>query len=94
MNHLSPAYVAPEDAGLFRVSEPGWYAFDDDHNPVLGPFNSDEEYVEAIRAGVRNDRRLHYRSAEARASTLLTDLAYQRPPRGVLMPRAFSASAI
>ena len=29
-----------------------------------------------------------------RASKLLTDLAYQRAPRGVLMPRAFSASAI
>jgi len=36
MNHLAPAYVPPEDAGLFRVSEPGWYAFDDDHNAVLG----------------------------------------------------------
>jgi hypothetical protein len=50
MNHLSPAYVAPEDAGLFRVFEPGWYAFDDDHIPVLGPFNSDEECVEAIKS--------------------------------------------
>ena len=29
-----------------------------------------------------------------RASKLLTDLAYQRAPRGVLMPRAFSASAM
>jgi hypothetical protein len=29
-----------------------------------------------------------------RASTLLTDLAYQRPPRTVAMPRAFRASAI
>jgi len=36
MNHFAPAYVPPEDAGLFRVSEPGWYAFDDDHNAVLG----------------------------------------------------------
>ena len=50
MNHLVPAYVPPEDAGLFRVSEPGWYAFDDDHNAVLGPFNSDEECVEAIKS--------------------------------------------
>jgi hypothetical protein len=50
MNHLAPAYVPPEDAGLFRVSEPGWYAFDDDHNAVLGPFNSDEECVEAIKS--------------------------------------------
>ena len=31
---------------------------------------------------------------QARASTLLTDFAYHRPPRGVLMPRAFNASAI
>ena len=29
-----------------------------------------------------------------RVSTLLTDLAYQRLPRGVLMPRALRASAI
>jgi hypothetical protein len=32
--------------------------------------------------------------AQARASMLLTDFAYHRPPRGVLMPRALSASAI
>jgi transposase-like protein len=32
--------------------------------------------------------------AHALPSTLLTDFAYHRPPRGVLMPRAFSASAI
>jgi hypothetical protein len=30
----------------------------------------------------------------ARASTLLTDLAYHWPPRGVLMLRALRASAI
>ena len=30
----------------------------------------------------------------ARASTLLTDLAYHAPPRAVAMPRAFNASAI
>jgi hypothetical protein len=30
----------------------------------------------------------------ARARTLLTDFAYHRPPRGVLMPRALRASAI
>jgi hypothetical protein len=34
MDHLAPAYVPPEDAGLFKVTEPGWYAFDDDHTPV------------------------------------------------------------
>jgi hypothetical protein len=33
-------------------------------------------------------------SAYARASRLLTDLAYQRPPRGVLIPRALRASTI
>jgi hypothetical protein len=36
MDHLAPAYVPPENAGFFRVKEPGWYAFDDDHIPVLG----------------------------------------------------------
>src|SRR5262249_15426925 len=30
----------------------------------------------------------------ARANTLLTDLAYHCPPRGVLMPRALRASAV
>jgi hypothetical protein len=35
-----------------------------------------------------------YPQCQARASTLLTDLAYQAPPRGVVMPLAFSASAI
>jgi hypothetical protein len=35
MDHLAPAYVPSEDTGLFRVKEPGWYAFDDDHLPVL-----------------------------------------------------------
>jgi hypothetical protein len=49
MDHLAPAYVPPEDAGLFKVTEPGWYAFDDDHIPVLGPFGSDEECLEAIK---------------------------------------------
>jgi hypothetical protein len=49
MNHLAPAYVRPEDASLFRVKEPGWYAFDHDHIPVLGPFKSVEECLEAIK---------------------------------------------
>jgi hypothetical protein len=49
MDHLAPFYVPPEDAGLFRVKEPGWYAFDDDHMPVLGPFSSNEECEEAIK---------------------------------------------
>jgi hypothetical protein len=35
-----------------------------------------------------------HRVVQARANTLLTDFAYQAPPRGVLMPRAFNASAI
>ena len=47
----------------------------------------------------RRHQRPHYPSRphsqiQARASTLLTDLAYQAPPRGVVIPRAFSASAI
>jgi hypothetical protein len=35
---------------LVQGREPGWYAFDDDHDPVLGPFNLDEECVEAIKS--------------------------------------------
>jgi hypothetical protein len=49
MEAPTPAYVPPEDTTLFRVKVPGWYAFDHDHVPVLGPFNSNEECVEAIR---------------------------------------------
>jgi hypothetical protein len=30
----------------------------------------------------------------SRAKTLLTDFAYHFPPRGVVIPRAFNASAI
>jgi hypothetical protein len=50
MDQLLPAYVLPEEASLFRVKEPGWYAFDHDHIPVLGPFKSDEDCVEAIKS--------------------------------------------
>jgi hypothetical protein len=46
----APAYVPREDTELFKVTVPGWYAFDDDHIPLLGPFNSREECVEAIRS--------------------------------------------
>lgn len=49
MKDPTPVYVPPEDTDLFKVKEPGWYAFDDDHIPVLGPFNSCEECVEAIK---------------------------------------------
>jgi hypothetical protein len=52
MNHLAPSYVPPEEAGLFRVREPGWYAYDYD-TPVLGPFKSDEECLEAIKWHLR-----------------------------------------
>ena len=52
MKAPSPAYVPLEDTDLFKVKEPGWYAFDDDHIPVLGPFNSIEECVEAIKKAV------------------------------------------
>jgi hypothetical protein len=52
MKVTAPAYVPREDTDLFKVTEAGWYAFDDDHIPVLGPFNSREECVEAIRKTV------------------------------------------
>ena len=34
---------------LFRVKVPKWYAFDHDHVQMLGPFNTGEECVEAIK---------------------------------------------
>ena len=48
----APAHVPPGETNLFKVKEPGWYAFDDDHIPLLGPFNSREECVEAIKKAV------------------------------------------
>jgi hypothetical protein len=50
MKHLATAHILPEDMDLFRVREPGWYAFDDDHVALLGPFNSREECEKAIRS--------------------------------------------
>jgi hypothetical protein len=49
MEHLATAHVSREDIHLFRVTEPGWYAFDDDHLALLGPFDSPEECEQAIR---------------------------------------------
>jgi hypothetical protein len=49
MDHLAPAYVPPENTALFKVTEPGWYAFADHHMPVLGPFKSSEECMEVIK---------------------------------------------
>jgi hypothetical protein len=48
MKELTAAHVAPEDVRLFKVKQPGWYAFDDDHVPLFGPFGSREECVSAI----------------------------------------------
>jgi hypothetical protein len=43
---------------------------------------------------LRAFRAMDNRRGQARARTLLTDFAYHRPPRGVLMPHALRASAI
>jgi hypothetical protein len=52
MDVPAPAYVPPDEIQLFKVKEPGWYALDDDHIPVLGPFNSEEECLAAVRKAV------------------------------------------
>jgi hypothetical protein len=34
---------------MYKVQEPGWYAFDDNHVPVLGPFQSRKDCEKAIK---------------------------------------------
>lgn len=41
--------VRSDDVGDYRVSEPGWYAIDDNDKIVLGPFASLAECERAIR---------------------------------------------
>lgn len=45
---LSPHFLRNEDAEMHKVSEPGWYAFDDNFAPSLGSFSSRAECEEAI----------------------------------------------
>jgi hypothetical protein len=35
---------------MYGVSVPGWYAFDENHKPVMGPFSSREECEHEIAA--------------------------------------------
>ncbi|HZQ00393.1 MAG TPA: hypothetical protein VFB13_12690 [Reyranella sp.] len=49
-NHdLFAVHVASDDVGDYKVSEPGWYAADDNEKVVLGPFASLAECERAIR---------------------------------------------
>ncbi len=41
--------VHSDDVGDYKVTEPGWYAVDDNDKAVLGPFASLAECERAIR---------------------------------------------
>ena len=65
----------------------------------LVPIASRSSFPPTRRAQIASDRKRPARgpaapSIYARPSTLLTDFAYHRPPRGAVIPRAFRASAI
>jgi hypothetical protein len=45
----TPAYVHPLDTAMYKVSDPGWYLFDDNHHPVGGPFASRDDAMDALK---------------------------------------------
>ena len=56
---LFSAHVADEDVGIYKVTEPGWYALDDAEHPVLGPFASLAECERNIRDHKRTQQLDH-----------------------------------
>ena len=46
---LCATHLAADDVGDYRVTEPGWYALDDNDKAVLGPFVSLGECERAIQ---------------------------------------------
>jgi hypothetical protein len=49
VKYLAVGHILPEDTHLFRVTEAGWYVFDDDHLILLGPFDCREQCERATR---------------------------------------------
>jgi hypothetical protein len=45
---LEPVYVPADDMDIYGVEDEGWYAADDDHQVIGGPFASRRECLEAI----------------------------------------------
>jgi hypothetical protein len=56
---LFAAHVAEDDVGIYKVTEPGWYALDDGEHVVLGPFASLAECERNIRDRERTQRLKH-----------------------------------
>ena len=46
---LCATRLAADDVGDYRVTEPGWYAIDDEDKVVLGPFDSLAQCERAIQ---------------------------------------------
>jgi hypothetical protein len=101
MKEFLAAHVAPENARLFKVEQPGWYAFDDDHVPLLGPFDSREECVSAIgqarrgsttakdhEAGARPDSVIAGRSSRGRRGHVCGVISIKRGLRQRALPPA------
>jgi hypothetical protein len=57
MTNLSPIHVTNADKAIYKVEKSGWYAFDDNHAPILGPFDSRKKCVKAIEKAERNKSR-------------------------------------
>ncbi len=45
---LEPVYVPADDVDIYEVPDEGWYAMDDDHQVIDGPFASREDCLRAI----------------------------------------------
>jgi len=57
MEDPTPHFVSEEDADMYKGAKGGhWYAFDDNHRPVLGPFTSRDECVKAIKLDAKERR--------------------------------------
>jgi hypothetical protein len=57
MEDPTPFFVPKEDAEMYKGAKGGyWYAFDDNHVPVLGPFNSRKECAKAIKRDAKERR--------------------------------------
>ena len=55
MTDLTPHQVSKEDTDMHHVTDPGWYAFDDNHRAVLGPFATRDACMKEIK---RQSRRI------------------------------------
>jgi len=53
---LTPIKLGEEWDSVTGATEPGWYAVDDNHVAVMGPFNSKEACQKAIEREIKRER--------------------------------------